>query len=227
MAGPAPPWPSRSGLLDPRNDPRCWSAPPAGDATTEGLIVARGKHVYLRTLMPEDLELLSEWCEDPTLDRLVGSDFLRAYREIYDKQPAFYEAVLTDPTQIVLMIVELVGRGRPVGLVRLYNIHVQDGYAGLEIIVADARAWRWGLGIQAGRLMGYYAVDVLGLRRLESKVYEYNTLSINSLLRNGFTREGVLRQAAARDGRNWDIVIFGILREEIERQRKRDRYLSG
>jgi RimJ/RimL family protein N-acetyltransferase len=38
-------------------------------------------------------------------------------------------------------------------------------------------------------------MDVLGLRRLEAKVYEYNVLSMNSLARNGFRQEGVLRQA--------------------------------
>jgi RimJ/RimL family protein N-acetyltransferase len=73
--------------------------------------------------------------------------------------------------------------------------------------------------------MAYYGVDVLGLRRLEAKAYEYNPLSINTLKRNGFTHEGTLRKASWRDGRYWDILVFGILREEIEEQRRHDRYL--
>jgi RimJ/RimL family protein N-acetyltransferase len=77
----------------------------------------------------------------------------------------------------------------------------------------------------ASRLMAFYGLDVIGLRRLEAKAYAYNPLSINTLRRNGFTQEGVLRQAAYRDGQYWDIIVFGILREEIEEQRRKDPYL--
>jgi RimJ/RimL family protein N-acetyltransferase len=73
--------------------------------------------------------------------------------------------------------------------------------------------------------MAYYGADVLGLRRIEAKAYEYNPLSINTLKRNGFTHEGTLRKASWRDGRYWDILVFGLLREELEEQRRMDRYL--
>jgi RimJ/RimL family protein N-acetyltransferase len=73
--------------------------------------------------------------------------------------------------------------------------------------------------------MAYYGVDTIGLRRLEAKAYEYNPLSINTLKRNGFTQEGVLRKAAYRDGQYWDIIVFGILGDEIEEQRRKDKYL--
>ena len=55
---------------------------------------------------------------------------------------------------------------------------------------------------------------------IEAKVFEYNRLSANSLRRNGFQREGVLRKAV--DGRSWDVFVFGILQDEIEEQRKKD-----
>jgi RimJ/RimL family protein N-acetyltransferase len=73
--------------------------------------------------------------------------------------------------------------------------------------------------------MAYYGADVLGLRRFEAKAYEYNPLSINTLKRNGFTHEGTLRKASWRDGRYWDILVFGLLRHEMEEQRRKDRYL--
>jgi hypothetical protein len=65
-------------------------------------------------------------------------------------------------------------------------------------------------------------MDVLDLQRVEAKVYAYNVLSINSLVRNGFVREGCLRQARDYDGRRWDLLVFGILREEMAAQRRRD-----
>jgi len=189
----------------------------------QGIVISRGLRVYLRTMTPADLRHLSGWVDDPFLERMVGSEFLHSYKHVWDKSPAFYEAVLNDPTQVALMIEACHGWTKPVGVVRLFNIHLLEGYAFLETIITDMRAMKRGFGIEAAKLIAYYGMDVLGLRRLEAKVYEYNVLSMNSLRRNGFRQEGVLRQAGFDGERYWDLVIFGILKEEIETQRQKDK----
>ncbi len=186
-------------------------------------IVSRGTRVYLRTLTPEDLEYLTDWAEDPLIERMVGSEFLNAYKHVYDKDPSFYEAVLIDPSQVVMMIEANRGWSKPIGLARLFNIHLLEGYCFLEVMLTDQKAIRRGFGVEAGKLISYYGVDVLGLRRIEAKVYEYNRLSANSLRRNGFQQEGVLRKAGYQDGRYWDVLVFGILKDEIDEERKRDK----
>jgi RimJ/RimL family protein N-acetyltransferase len=174
-------------------------------------------------MTPADLEHLAVWVDDPYLERMVGSEFLHSYKHVWDKSPAFYNAVLTDPTQVVLMVEAWQGWDRPVGVVRLFNIHLLEGYAFLETIIADARAMKKGFGVEAGKLLCCYGVDVLGLRRIEAKVYAYNVLSMNCLRRNGFRQEGVLRQAGF-DGEHYcDVVVFGILRDEMELQRRKDK----
>ncbi len=199
-------------------------ADPRGAEPAPAIVVTRGKRIHLRTFSRADLGYLHEWAEDPYLERMVGSEFLALYKA-YEEDASFYDAVLNDPTQIVLMVVTNEDPARPVGLVRLMNIHQADGYAGIETIIADHKASRRGVGVQASRLMAYYGVDTIGLRRLEAKAYEYNPLSINTLKRNGFTQEGVLRKAAYRDGQHWDIIVFGILKDEIAEQRRKDKYL--
>ena len=203
-------------------------APPSassGDAPRGGVVITRNRCIHLRTFTPADLTHLSRWSDDAHLARMVGSELLQLYKDVYDKDASFFEALLSDPSQIVLIIMANDGTTEPVGLVRLFNIHQSEGYAGIETIVGDRRPrWR-GYGVQASRLMAYYGADVLGLRRIEAKAYEYNPLSVNTLKRNGFTHEGTLRKASWRDGRYWDILVFGILREELEAQRAKDRYL--
>ena len=186
-------------------------------------VVSRGTRVYLRTLCPADLEYLADWAEDPFLERMVGSEFLNSYKHVYDKDPSFYEACLMDSTQIVLVIEAEPEWAAPLGVARLFNIHLLEGYAFLEVMLTDAKAIRRGFGVEAGKLISYYGVDVLGLRRIEAKVYEYNRLSANSLRRNGFRQEGILRKAGYQDGQCWDMLVFGILEHEIEQQRKKDR----
>lgn len=188
------------------------------------IVIARGERVYLRTLHPSDLEYLATWMNDPHLSRMVGSELLDAFKHVYDASAAFYDAVLTDPTQVVFMIEAREGRPAPLGLVRLFNIHLREGYAFLETIVADRRNMRVGFGVEAGRLIVYYGVDVLGLRRIEAKVHEYNRLSVNALRRNGFQQEGVLRKAGFDGERSWDVLVFAVLRDEIEAQRPHDTF---
>jgi RimJ/RimL family protein N-acetyltransferase len=188
------------------------------------VVIARGTRVYLRTFARTDLEPLAAWVDNPFLERMVGSEFLHAFKHDWDKAPAFHDAVLNDPTQIVLMVEALrAGANAPIGVVRLFNIHLLEGYAFLETIIAEQHAIRHGFGVEAGKLISYYGVDVLGLRRIEAKVYAYNALSMNSLRRNGFQQEGVLRQAGYDGQRYWDVVVFGILKDEIEAVRKRDK----
>jgi ribosomal-protein-alanine N-acetyltransferase len=194
--------------------------------TESGTVIARGRRVFLRTLTPGDLSYLAEWAEDPLLERMVGSEFLHAYKHVYDKDPAFYEACLNDPTQVVFVIMAVRPTEphwkKPLGLVRLFNIHLGEGYAFLETMLADHRALRRGFGVEAGKLICAYGLDVLGLRRIEAKVFEYNTLSINSLTRHGFKQEGVLRKAGFYAGQHFDVLVFGILSEELEAQRKKE-----
>jgi [ribosomal protein S5]-alanine N-acetyltransferase len=189
----------------------------------EGVVISRGTRVHLRTFTRDDLAWLAEWVEDPFLERMVGSEFLHAFKHDWDKAPAFHDAVMNDPTQVVLMIEANRGWNKPVGVVRLFNIHLLEGYAFLETMITDQRAIRRGFGVEAGKLISYYGVDVLGVRRIEAKVYAYNVLSINTLRRNGFHQEGVLRQAGFDGTRYWDVVVFGILKDEIEAVRKHDK----
>ncbi|HZF06907.1 MAG TPA: GNAT family protein [Patescibacteria group bacterium] len=189
----------------------------------EGVVISRGTRVYLRTLTRSDLTWLTGWVDDPFLERMVGSEFLHAFKHDWDKGPGFHDAVMNDPTQIVLMVEANDGWTKPVGVVRLFNIHLLEGYAFLETIITDQRAMRRGYGVEAGKLISYYGVDVLGVRRIEAKAYAYNVLSMNALRRNGFKQEGVLRQAGFDGTRYWDVVVFGILKNEIEAVRKKDK----
>ncbi len=54
-----------------------------------GVVIARGTRVYLRTFTRGDLEHLAAWVDDPFLERMVGSEFLHAFKHDWDKAPAF------------------------------------------------------------------------------------------------------------------------------------------
>ncbi len=59
-----------------------------------------------------------------------------------------------------------------------------------------------------------YAFDELNLHRLTAMTFEYNTAALNFLQRAGFQIEVRRRQAVNRDGRRWDAIVLGLLRDE-------------
>ena len=187
---------------------RTLRAPVAND------VFAVGKRVYARALRRSDLPYLSKWADDPLLEEMVGSELFQQFVETYGRGAAFIDAVRADRTQVNMVVCTRRG-DRPIGLVRLFNIHRRDGYAFLETIVADPRALRLGYGIEGSKLIAYWAIDVLKLRRLEAKVYPWNTLSINTMKRRHWKLEGALREAVFHDGAYRDLLVFGILAHEV------------
>lgn len=192
-------------------------------AETLGAAVAATGRLCVRPPAWDDLALFERWANESRLDEMVGSQLLYLCRHLGPYHPEFTARTLHDPTSVTVLVEPLPGRG-PVGFVRLYNVHLGEGFAFLETAIATPRALRGGMGIEASRLVLAWAMDVLGLRRIEAKVYAYNLLSVNSLRRNGFAQEGVLRRARTWEGQQWDILVFAILDEEMRRQRARDAF---
>lgn len=184
--------------------------------------LAQGKRVRLRTFTRADMPYLSEWADSEFVDAMVGSDFLYQYKHLYHRRnDLFLDLMIRDASQLNALIIPLEGKGEPAGFVRLFNINLLHGYAFLEIVVVDPRSLRKGWGVEAGRLITLFAMEQLGIRRVEAKAYAYNRLSQNALLRNGFKLEGALRQACFYQNQYWDILVYGILKDEMEEQRKK------
>lgn len=220
-----------AGLLDelplaaevPAAAPATLVGPEAAGGDERGY-VARTGCLGLRAPTWDELSLFDRWAREPLLDQMVGSELLYRCRHLGPYHPDFAAAVLHDATALTLLVEPTGSEASPVGFVRLYGIHLQQDYAFLETAVATPLALRRGWGITSTRLFMAYALDVLGLKRIEAKAYAYNTLSLNALRRNGFVQEGVLRQARTYDGERWDIVVFSILEEEMRAQRTREQF---
>jgi RimJ/RimL family protein N-acetyltransferase/anti-anti-sigma regulatory factor len=185
------------------------------------LIAVRAGEFALRRPRWEDLTVFDQWARDARLRTLVGSELLYRCRHLGPYHPEFAASILHHPTSLTL-IVQALRDEAALGFVRLFGIHLGQGFGFLESAVVNRHALRRGWGVAACRLLSFYAQDVLGIRRIEAKVYEYNLLSINALRRNGFTQEGVLRRAVVHQGISSDILVFGILEHEIREQRKKD-----
>jgi RimJ/RimL family protein N-acetyltransferase len=87
-----------------------------------------------------------------------------------------------------------------------------NGFIRLGIGAAEDRGK--GYGTQALSMVLRFAFAELNLFRITALVPEYNTAAIALLKKFGFVEEVRRRQSVERDNRRWDMLVFGLLKED-------------
>ncbi len=105
-------------------------------------------------------------------------------------------------------------RGQPVGHIELGFIDYKNAAAVVCRVLVLPEARRRGVCTPMIERLLETAFGEMSLRRVELRVYSFNTPAIRCYERAGFAREGLLRQAQRVGDELWDLVVMGILREE-------------
>ena len=88
----------------------------------------------------------------------------------------------------------------------------RDAFVGLGI--GETEYWSKGYGTDVMNVLLRFAFTEINLRRVTLTVFEYNPRAIRSYEKAGFRHEGHLRNLLNREGRRWNEIYMGILREE-------------
>lgn len=88
----------------------------------------------------------------------------------------------------------------------------RDAFVGLGI--GETEYWGKGYGTDVMNVLLRFAFSEINLRRVTLTVFEYNPRAIRSYEKAGFRHEGRLRKVLNKEGKRWDVLFMGILREE-------------
>lgn len=94
----------------------------------------------------------------------------------------------------------------------VYNWAGRDAFVGLGI--GEREFWGKGYGTDVMRVILRYAFMEVNLNRVSLNVFEYNPRAIRSYEKAGFSHEGRERKFLNKEGKRWDMLFMGILREE-------------
>lgn len=128
-----------------------------------------------------------------------------------DDIPFFSESNIThaEPITLVFLLDE-----EEIGFVK-FEIKAINKNAYITYYVKKQHRGK-GLGLVMLKNALKFGFEELNLNRVTAEVYEYNTASNNVLLKLGFKEEGRLRKAKFHKSRFWDIIIYGLLKEEFK-----------
>ena len=176
--------------------------------------ILRGKTVYLSAVDPEEMSRAgSGWARDSELGRLWDSR-ARPLRSAKAAKNSMEKELKDQGIGSYFFSIRRREDDRLIGDIGLdvVNWNASDSFVGLGI--GDRNEWGKGYGTEAMNLMLEFAFTEINLRRVTLTVFEYNPRAIRSYEKTGFRHEGRLRQFLTREGRRWDMLYMGILREE-------------
>ena len=105
------------------------------------------------------------------------------------------------------------GASKPVGIFQLRQLEAQFVTAEWGFAL-DSSFWGNGYFKDGAQLLIDFAVDVIGVRRLEARSAVANGRGNGALRKMGAVHEGVLRRAFTKGGRQMDQSLWAILADE-------------
>ena len=179
-----------------------------------------GKTVCLGPIDHEkDPEIISRWTHNPQYLRLVDTApaLPNAAAQVKKKLEAL-EKRLEESKNMYYFHIRDRQDDRLIGFATIRWIEWTHGTGWLHLGIGDPKDWRKGIGSEVLDLLLQYAFNELNLYRLTATIPEYNPGARRLFEKAGFIEEVRRREALNRDGRRWDLLLFGLLREEWEAQ---------
>jgi RimJ/RimL family protein N-acetyltransferase len=174
-----------------------------------------GDGVRLRRAAPEDANFLLELASHEEIEPFMAAVRARQRDEIV----AEIDRSLAEPQAFGRFVVEAEEDGgwRRAGAMGFEVANKRSRIANLGGLAIHPSFRGRHLADDAARLLQGYLLFELDYHRLQLECYGFNERAIAHAERAGFVREGVRRKAYWRHGDWVDGVLFGLLREDLER----------
>ena len=167
----------------------------------------------------KDPEIESKWTHDAEFMRMYDVAPARpTSAAMLKKQYEKLEKQIEEEKNLYYFTVRAQADDRLIGKAVIQWIEWTNGNAWIQLGLGSAADRRKGYGSQSLRMLIRFAFAELNLFRVSARVPEYNEAAIALLKKAGFTEEVCRRQAIERDGRRWDLIVFGLLKDEWQNQ---------
>lgn len=167
----------------------------------------------------KDPEIEARWTHDSEFVRLMEIDPARPLSAaVVKKQYEKLEKQIDESKNLFHFMIRAREDERLIGKAVIQWIEWSNGNAWIKLGIGSPDDRRKGYGTQALRMLLRYAFAELNLYRLTAMVPEYNQGAIALLQKFGFVQEVCRRKSLERDGRRWDLYIFGLLGDEWRNQ---------
>lgn len=170
--------------------------------------IIRGELITLMPLKPEEYDYFFKWFKDKEAIRYSLGRWQKKHSRLQIKQ--WLEETIKDPSVVNFGIVEIL-TNTLIGYAGISGISKTSNSGEYFIFIGDKECWGRGYGTEVTKLVVDYGFKKLKLHRISLTVSEPNIGGLKAYTRAGFKEEGVLRDAAFRDGEYHNKIVMSIL----------------
>jgi RimJ/RimL family protein N-acetyltransferase len=167
-----------------------------------------GELIRLRAIEEEDLPRINEMIWDPEVSRHLAV----TWPEPLAGTRRWWSGARANPSSASFAIATLTGE--LVGGCSLDGIDPGVRSAGLGIWIGRPY-WDRGYGTDAVRTLCRFGFNEMNLQRIGLAVWETNPRGVRAYEKVGFKEEGRRRRASFVDGRHVDVIVMGLLAEDL------------
>ena len=173
--------------------------------------VLRGTDIYLRPVEMGDVDsTYFRWMNDEETNQYMET---RLADQDMDSIRAFVKLHQAKENEVFFAICEK-DSGRHIGNIKLGPIHPVYLHGDVSYFIGEKDCWGKGIATESVRLVVRYAFLERNLSKVKAGVYAGNIASQKVLEKNGFRREGCLRQEVLTPSGREDCYLYGLLRDE-------------
>lgn len=163
----------------------------------------------------KDAEIESKWTHDSDFMRMMEVAPARPMSvAMVKKQYEKLEKEMDENKNQFYFTIRAREDDRLIGKASVQWIEWANGNGFLRLGIGASENRGKGYGTQAMRMLLRFAFAELNLFRVSAIVPEYNEAALALLKKFSFVQEVCRRKSLERDGRRWDLYIFGLLKEE-------------
>ena len=167
----------------------------------------------------KDPEIESKWTHDSEFMRMFENEPARPMSAaMLKKKYEKLEKEIEESKNSFYFTIRAKEDDRLIGKTVINRIEWSNGNGWIRLGLGSRDDQSKGYGSQAMAMLLRFAFAELNLYRVTASVQEYNEAGIALLKKFGFTEEVRRRQALDKDGRRWDLLIFGLLQDEWQKQ---------
>lgn len=179
-----------------------------------------GTKVELRPVSLEDFKRTYEWRNDEEFAKMgAGADLFRYSHVSLDQIDAAYEKEIKQADKREkgeFSIYTQDGKAKHIGFILYRELNIVSRRCTIGMGIGVKEYWSKGFGSDALKTLARYMFQTMNLNRVQLDTWSGNERAIRSYEKCGFIVEGRMRSHSFVDGKYYDTVVMGLLKEEFQ-----------
>lgn len=171
-----------------------------------------GEKVKLREYKKEDISLRLSYINKPEIEKCLISE--TPYPMTLREEEKWFESISSFSDTYKFAIEALVEK-QFIGGCSINNVDWKNRVATVGIFIGDKNFLGKGYGRDAMKILLSFIFLQMNINKVRLTTYSFNERAIICYEKLGFKTEGVLRKEIYSDGKYYDKIAMGILREEF------------